>query len=261
MVDDEADVCNTVRVLMEDTGVRVDMAYTGEEALRLAQTAREKGEDYQVALMDWNMPGMDGIETAKRMKTDISKRIPIFLLTSYDWEEMQEEVLQAGIDGFLSKPFFVSAFKEKLIEYFEEQCQKEDNGQEEEGSFAGRHFLVAEDNEINAEIIEELLDIEEATCEIVENGQLAVERFEQSAPGDYDAILMDVQMPVMNGYEATRAIRNLEREDSKFILIVAMTANAFAEDVKDAMDAGMDAHIAKPVDMELLKQVLKLYLR
>lgn len=261
VVDDEADVCNTVRVLMEDTGVRVDMAYTGEEALRLAQTAREKGEDYQVALMDWNMPGMDGIETAKRMKTDISKRIPIFLLTSYDWEEMQEEVSQAGIDGFLSKPFFVSAFKEKLIEYFEEQCQKEDNGQEEEGSFAGRHFLVAEDNEINAEIIEELLDIEEATCEIVENGQLAVERFEQSAPGDYDAILMDVQMPVMNGYEATRAIRNLEREDSKLILIVAMTANAFAEDVKDAMDAGMDAHIAKPVDMELLKQVLKLYLR
>ncbi len=262
VVDDEADVCETVQALMEDTGVRVDVAYTGEEALRLRQTACQKGEDYQVTLMDWNMPGMDGIETARRMRTDISKKIPIFLLTSYDWEEMQEEVIKAGIDGFLSKPFFVSAFKEKLIEYFEEQSQKENDRQEEEvGSFAGRHFLVAEDNEINAEIIEELLDIEDATCEIVENGRLAVERFEQSAPGEYDAILMDVQMPVMNGYEATRAIRNLEREDSKFILIVAMTANAFAEDVKDAMDAGMDAHIAKPVDMELLRRVFKLYLR
>ena len=124
-----------------------------------------------------------------------------------------------------------------------------------------RSFLVAEDNEINAEILMELLDIEEATCEIVENGKLAVERFAQSEAGSYDAILMDVQMPVMNGYEAAKAIRQLDREDAKMILIIAMTANAFAEDVKDAMDAGMDAHIAKPIDMELLKNTLGLYLR
>lgn len=132
---------------------------------------------------------------------------------------------------------------------------------EEENRLAGRHFLVAEDNEINAEILMELLDIEEATCEIVENGKLAVERFAQSEAGSYDAILMDVQMPVMNGYEAAKAIRQLDREDAKMILIIAMTANAFAEDVKDAMDAGMDAHIAKPIDMELLKNTLGLYLR
>ncbi len=131
----------------------------------------------------------------------------------------------------------------------------------EDGSLEGRHFLVAEDNEINAEIIEELLDIEEATCEIVRNGKLAVERFSKAEPGSYDAVLMDIQMPVMNGYEATRAIRALKRQDAKLIPIIAMTANAFAEDVKDAMDAGMDAHIAKPVDMELLKQTLSLYLR
>ena len=131
----------------------------------------------------------------------------------------------------------------------------------EESRLAGRHFLAAEDNEINAEILTELLDIEGATCEIVENGKLAVERFEQMEPGSYDAILMDVQMPVMNGYEATKAIRQLDRADAKMILIIAMTANAFAEDVKDAIDAGMDAHIAKPVDMELLRRTLGLYFR
>jgi len=119
---------------------------------------------------------------------------------------------------------------------------------------------VAEDNEINAEILSELLDIEEAVCEIVENGKLAVERFNETEPGSYDAILMDVQMPVMNGYEAARAIRALERDDAKLIPIIAMTANAFAEDVKDAMDAGMDAHIAKPIDMLVLKRTLSLYL-
>ena len=120
---------------------------------------------------------------------------------------------------------------------------------------------MAEDNEINAEIVEELLDIEEATCEIVENGQLAVERFNSTEPGSFDAILMDIQMPVMNGYEAARSIRALDREDAKMIPIIAMTANAFAEDVKDAMYAGMDAHVAKPIDMELLKRTLGLYLR
>ena len=119
---------------------------------------------------------------------------------------------------------------------------------------------MAEDNEINAEILSELLDIEEAVCEIVENGKLAVERFNETEPGSYDAILMDVQMPVMNGYEAAKAIRALERGDAKLIPIIAMTANAFAEDVKDAMDAGMDAHIAKPIDMLVLKRTLSLYL-
>lgn len=125
----------------------------------------------------------------------------------------------------------------------------------------GRHFLVAEDNEINAEILSELLDIEEASCEVTENGKMVLERFKEAQPGTFDAILMDVQMPVMNGYEATRAIRALERKDAGEIPIIAMTANAFAEDVKDAMDAGMSAHIAKPIDMDLLKRTLSLYLR
>lgn len=120
---------------------------------------------------------------------------------------------------------------------------------------------MAEDNEINSEILQELLDVEDATCKITENGKSALEAFQNTAPGTFDAILMDVQMPVMNGYEATRAIRALEREDAKTIPIIAMTANAFAEDVKDSKEAGMNAHIAKPIDMELVKKTLYKYLK
>lgn len=262
VVDDEPDICETVRLLMEDTGVHVEAAHDWEEALRMRTC--ENGRDYDVVLLDWKMPRLDGIETARRMKKACAGDVPILLMTAHDWEDLQEEAMEAGIDGFLPKPFFVAAFKEKIIEILGERGLEEVHPFSlpmELGSLKGRHFLVAEDNEINAEIIEELLDIEEATCEIVENGELAVERFSKEEPGSFDAVLMDIQMPVMNGYGAARAIRALERQDAKLIPIIAMTANAFAEDVKDAMDAGMDAHIAKPVDMELLKQTLSLYLR
>lgn len=262
IADDEADVCETVRLLMGDTGVHVDTAHDGDEALRMRMSASENGQDYHMVLMDWRMPGMNGIEAAKRMKEAVPGDVPILLMTAYDGDELQEEAILAGIDGFLTKPFFVSALKEKVLEILGERGLEDQVFlPEAEGSLEGRHFLVAEDNEINAEIVEELLDIEEATCEIVENGQLAVERFNSTEPGSFDAILMDIQMPVMNGYEAARSIRALDREDAKMIPIIAMTANAFAEDVKDAMDAGMDAHVAKPIDMELLKRTLGLYLR
>ena len=157
----------------------------------------------------------------------------------------------------LVKPFFVSALKEKILEMRAEERTGVPAGSEKDENLEGLHFLAAEDNEINAEILAEILEIEGATCEIVENGRLAVEQFEKSGEGEYDAILMDVQMPVMNGYEATRAIRALEREDGGRIPIIAMTANAFAEDEKEALDAGMDFHVAKPIDMELLKNVIR----
>ena len=161
--------------------------------------------------------------------------------------------------GILWKPFFVSAFKEKILELQDETAN---GGKIKEGyddNLEGMYFLAAEDNEINAEILREILSIENAGCEIVENGQLAVERFEKSAEGEFDAILMDVQMPVMNGYDATRAIRALDRKDAREIPIIAMTANAFAEDEKEALNAGMNVHLAKPIDVELLKQVIRQY--
>lgn len=161
--------------------------------------------------------------------------------------------------GILWKPFFVSAFKEKILELQDETAN---GGKIKEGyddNLEGMYFLAAEDNEINAEILREILSIENAGCEIVENGQLAVERFEKSAEDEFDAILMDVQMPVMNGYDATRAIRALDRKDAREIPIIAMTANAFAEDEKEALNAGMNVHLAKPIDVELLKQVIRQY--
>ncbi len=166
-----------------------------------------------------------------------------------------EEALQANVAGILTKPFFVSAFREKVAELWTKTTEEPEPG--DSGSLEGLHFLAAEDNAINAEILAELLEIEGASCEIVENGQLVVDRFRQSKKGEFDAILMDVQMPVMNGHEAAKAIRSLEREDAGRVPIVAMTANAFAEDEKAALDAGMDAHVAKPLDMELLKKVIR----
>lgn len=258
VIDNDADICESVRLLMEDVGVCVDMACNREEALHLQEKLHASSRDYDVVLLDWKMPGENGIEMARLLRRVIPEDTLLLLLTAYDWDEIQEDAVDAGIDGFLPKPFFVAAFRQKIIELQEmREIQDMDSRPEaEESQLAGRHFLVAEDNEINAEILIELLNIEEASCELVENGRLAVERFEQEEPGSFDAILMDVQMPVMNGYEAAKAIRALEREDAGKIPIIAMTANAFAEDVKDAMDAGMDAHIAKPIDMELLKNVI-----
>ncbi len=262
VVDDDGDICRNVQILMEDTGVLADTALSGEEGIRQVCRAKEQNKPYHVILLDWKMPGMDGIETARRIRAVVEAHVPILFLTAYNWEELQEEAAQAGIDGFLAKPFFVSAFKEKILELHAALEDKgENNESAEQDSLEGCRFLAAEDNEINAEILLQLLELEGAVCEVAEDGQEALERFQNSAPGEFDAILMDVQMPKMNGYEATKAIRGLEREDAASVLIIAMTANAFAEDVKDALDAGMNAHIAKPVDMGLLKKTVRQYIQ
>lgn len=257
VVDDEADVRESVKLLMEDAGIRADAACDGNEALRFRKEACDAGEDYQAVLLDWKMPGMNGIETARQLRTIASCQIPILILTAYDWDDIKDEAEEAGIDGFLPKPFFITAFKEKMMELLEGRDDEQPKTDTQEGCLEGRHFLVAEDNEINSEILAELLHIEGASCEVAVNGKIAAEYFQQKQPGTYDAILMDVQMPVMNGYEATKLIRSLEREDAQQIPIIAMTANAFAEDVKDALDAGMDAHIAKPIDVELLNKTIR----
>ncbi len=261
-VDDDEEICKSIQTLMKDTGVHVDKALCGKDAVEMVQDAVSRGEDYQMILLDWKMPGMDGFETANRIRTAIPCQIPILFLTAYDGDEVEDEALQIGRSGVLAKPFFVSAFKEKIIR-MQLGNHKEDNISKdvEDNCLEGLRFLVAEDNEINAEILSELLDIEGASCEIMENGRLAVERFTAAAKGEFDAILMDVQMPIMNGYEAAKAIRVLDREDAGAIPIIAMTANAFAEDVKEALEAGMNAHVAKPIDMELLKKTMNQYIK
>ena len=260
-VDDEEQICRNIEMLMKDVGVHTDFAYSGKQAVEKVKQTLADGSCYDVSLLDWNMPEMDGIETARQMRAITKQQIPILFLTAYDWDEIEEEAYAAGIDGFLAKPFFVSALKEKLQDIHAKREGKEKLPEEAVvSSLKGRHFLIAEDNEINSEILLELLHIDGADGEVAENGQLAVELFLAADAGHFDAVLMDVQMPVMNGYEATRCIRSMERADAKTIPIIAMTANAFAEDMKDAKDAGMNDHIAKPIDMEIIRKTLSRYL-
>ena len=247
-VDSDEEICNNLRTLTKAVGIQVDMAASMETAIQLI----EGGREYQVALLDWD--DMGAAQAAKRLREALPGPIPILFLADYDVEGM-DDALQLDNTGILTKPFFVSAFRGKLQEMWGEASAELPEG----SSLEGLHLLAAEDNEINAEILAELLEIEGITCDIVENGQLALERFEASAEGEFDAILMDVQMPVMNGYDATRAIRALARSDAQSIPIIAMTANAFAEDEKAALDAGMNAHVAKPLHIEQLKKAIQQY--
>lgn len=259
VADADEEVCDNIRVLMEDVEVRVDVAHSLEEALALLQECGGAQDRYHAVLLGSNLAETDALQTVERLREIAGeKTLPILLLEEHD-EEEKEIVLQAENTGVLMKPFFVSALKEKIREMQAEQTQPEEAEESDNNSLEGMHFLAVEDNEINAEILREILLLEKAECDIVENGQLAVERFDCSQEGEYDAILMDVQMPVMNGYDATRAIRALAREDARKIPIIAMTANAFAEDEKEALNAGMDVHLAKPVDIERLKQVIRQY--
>ncbi len=261
-VDDEDYILENIRILMKDTGVIVDTAKNGEDALLKIHTARENGYTYNIILMDWNMPGMDGLETTKQIQAEVRGDISILFLTACDWEEIQHKAEGIGVDGFLAKPFFVSALKEKILELHSgREAAAEPARLEDSRILKNRHFLVAEDNEINSEILLALLEGEGASCIVTENGRLAVDCFLASPPDTFDAILMDVQMPVMNGYDATREIRSSQRQDASSIPIIAMTANAFAEDVREAAEAGMNDHIAKPIDIEIIKKILQKHLK
>lgn len=198
---------------------------------------------------------MDGLETARRIRKEIPADIPIIILTGYDWTEIEDNEDIVNVDAFLPKPFFLTSFRQKVDSIINKQREPEEIT--EKSILEGMHILVAEDNEINAEILGELLGVVGATSKVCENGQLATQEFESSAPGRYQLILMDVQMTVMNGYEAAKAIRALNHPCAKTIPIIAMTANAFAEDVRDALASGMNAHVAKPVDMSVLEQAVR----
>ncbi len=245
-VDGDPEGRESIRTLTADTGLQVDAVAGLEEALDRLR----RGEDYQLALLDWDGPG-----TARALREALPQPAPLLLLAEYGVSGL-EQALQMERTAMLVKPFFLSAFREKAEELWG-GAPSDAPEPERPDSLEGLRFLAAEDNEINAEILADLLELEGASCEIVENGRLAVERFRRSQPGEFDAILMDVQMPVMNGHDASRAIRALDRADAGGVPIIAMTANAFAEDEKAALDAGMTAHVAKPLDVELLKRVIR----
>lgn len=257
VVDGDVPSGENIQALMQDMDVAVDTAQSMEEARRLLQDPDIGTKGYQLVLVDWDIPGLDARQTAEEIRRVMPEALILFV-TEYE-EDEAVQVPPVKMTGIMPKPFLVSALKEKVMKIQNGGRAEQESQEAEAGDMQGLNFLVAEDNEINAEILEEILSIENATCEIVENGQLAVERFSASTEGEFDAILMDVQMPVMNGYVATKAIRALNRGDAGEIPIIAMTANAFAEDEKEALRAGMNVHLTKPIDVELLRRIIRQY--
>ena len=230
--------------------------FSGPQAVALAERAAAQGRPFHLILLDWRLPGMDGLEAARRIRRTAGPQPPLLVLTSFDLDEARHAGQSMEIDLFLPKPFFLSRLQRAAAQLLEPEPGPQEAPEQEEASLEGLRILAAEDNEINAEILVELLEMEGAACQVVPNGREAVSLFAASQPGEFDMIFMDVQMPVMDGYDATRAIRGSGHPLADVIPIIAMTANAFEEDVQTALAAGMDAHTAKPIDMSRLRAVI-----
>ena len=255
IVDDDQIAAEHERMVLDEAGIRADTCLSGEEALHMLEVQHTKQEPYNLVLMDWKMPEMDGLETTRKIREHYSNETTVIMITAYNWDEIMEEALSAGVDSFLAKPLFLS----NVISEFERIARRNNLNlfkEKQRAELAGRRILLAEDLEINAEILMDVLDLEEIQSEHAENGRIAVEMFAKSEPGYYDAILMDIRMPEMDGLQASAGIRALDRPDAKRIPIIALTANAFDEDVQCSLQAGMNAHLAKPVEPDHLYQIL-----
>ena len=254
LVDDDQSLCESTVKNLASIGVKADWALDAESAIPMVDEHCRRGDGYHIILLDWKLPGMDGITAAREIRSRCGDETPILLISAYDWDEIQEEAVSAGITGFIAKPLFKSTLFYGLRPFAGSAAPAPGK---KTMDLRGRR--VAEDNDLNWEIANDLLTEELGlTLEWAENGQVCAERFRLSSPGWYDAILMDIRMPVMTGYEATAAIRAMERPDAATIPIIAMTADAFAEDIKKCLDCGMNAHVAKPIDVgEVYRQLDK----
>jgi len=256
VVDDEEIAAEHARIVLDEVGIQADTCLSGSEALHMLEVRHMKNEPYNLVLLDWKMPEMDGIAVAKEIRKRYNKETTVIILTSFNWDEVIDEALHVGVDSFLAKPLFAS----NVIDEFERIARKNNMGlyqEKKRAELRGRHILMAEDILINAEIMKQIILMRGAEIDHAENGRIALEMFEKSEPGYYDAILMDVRMPEMDGLEATSTLRALDRPDAKTIPIIAMTANAFDEDVQRSLQVGMNAHLSKPVEPERLYQTLE----
>lgn len=232
----------------------------GETAVKYVAEAKDTSDPVELVLIDWKMPGMDGVETARRIRKETGPDIPVIILTAYDWADIESEARAAGVTAFMSKPFYCSKICYLLKELDGDAESLEQKSFGDKPDYAGKRILIAEDNDLNREISRTMVSEMGIQAEEAVDGGEAVKKVAQSPEGYNDLILMDIQMPVMNGYEATRAIRALDREDVKSLPIIAMTADAFEEDVRNAKRAGKDRHFAKPIDVKAFEQMLYEYL-
>lgn len=261
VVDDDEQLCLSAVKFLKTIGVEADWTLDGESAVQMVEKRHLQHDDYHIILLDWKLPGMNGIKTANEIHRKLGDDIPIILISAYDWSDIEEEARDAGITGFISKPLFKSTLYYSLRKFAGIADEKKIEYEDKTEDFSGRRILLAEDNDLNWEIAEELLGEIGFSMDRAENGKIGVEMFENSDIGFYDAILMDIRMPIMNGYEATETIRALDRADAAEIPIIAMTADAFSEDHKKCLEAGMNAHIAKPIDMQEVVKQLKKYMK
>lgn len=259
VVDDDEQFCRSAVDALQEIGIQAEPALDGPTAIQMAAARHQAGRDYHIVLLDWKMPGMDGIETARQLRKTIGEEVPILLISAYDWSEVEEEARQAGISGFIAKPLFKSTLYYGLSRFAVSGGGTAETPAEILPDYTGRRILLAEDNDLNWEIANELLSVHGFTLDWAENGKICVDKFRASQPGFYDAVLMDLRMPVMNGYEAAEAIRSSGRADAE-IPIIAMTADAFSEDIQKCLACGMNAHVSKPIDIRELLRLLQKYL-
>ncbi len=261
-MDDDKTCCESTVATLQEIGIAGEWVLTGKEAVERCAARHKTGRDYFAVILDWKMPEMDGIATARKFGNASGEDVTIIILTSFDFSEIEEEARAAGVNAFMAKPLFRSRLTATLRQFTSGKKEKnarnylEDFAKE---NYAGKRILLVEDNELNREIATEIIGMTGVTIDSAENGKIAVEKVMEAPEKWYDLIFMDIQMPIMNGYEATAAIRALAGSRGK-VPIIAMTANAFAEDVQLAKNTGMNEHIAKPLDLNKLNDVLKQWL-
>lgn len=264
ITDDDQATCETACNILKEMGINGEWVLTGTEAVEKVIAQHKTGQDYFAVILDWKMPGMDGIQVTQEIRRQIGNKMPIVIVSAYDWSDIELDARSAGANAFISKPLFKSRFvflfREILNEGREEENVGADSLELTKQDFQGKRILLVEDNDLNTEIATEILNMAGLEVEHAENGKRAVEMFQESDINYYNLIFMDIQMPVMNGYESAKAIRALAREDAATVPIVAMTANAFVEDIEHAIQSGMNEHIAKPLDFDHLNVVLTRWL-
>ncbi len=254
VIDDDVVALEHAQIVLDQIGISCDIAYSGEEGVEKVRERHESNDGYDFLLIDWKMPGMDGVETTRQIRSIVGHETPIIILTSYNWDDVMEEAREAGVDTFVPKPLFAGSVIDEFHAAFRKKNQIE---AVVSADLEGKHILLAEDVPVNAEIMMMVLSMRGIEADLAENGRVAVDKFEEHPEGYYDAILMDMRMPEMDGLTATKLIRASEHEDATTIPIIAMTANAFDEDVKRSLQAGLNAHLSKPVEPDILFDTLE----